>query len=154
LQKFIEVEGVERSEQALRDAVREQARKLDEKTRARAEAEAGLDRFWTEEGMPGAPEQTALDWAAAQSAANLDETRARVAGLGKLINRLDAAAQARDGLSRAEADASQKNARVAEAKRDADTAAGVGATEVMRLIELLRDARGYLEASPGPAGPI
>jgi ABC-type Mn2+/Zn2+ transport system ATPase subunit len=151
LQKFIEVEGVERSEQALRDAVRDQARTLDEKTRAKVEAEVELERFWTNEGMPGAPEQSALDWAAAQSAANLDETLARIASLGKLINRLDAAAQARDNLSRAEADASQKNARVAEAKRAADTAAGIGATEAMQLIELLRDARGYLDASPDQA---
>ncbi|MGH9751344.1 MAG: AAA family ATPase [Blastocatellia bacterium] len=149
LQKFIEVEGVEASEQALRDAVRDQSRTLDEKTRAKVEAEVELERFWMDEGTPGAPEQSALDWAAAQSAADLDETRARLERLQDLIDRLDAAAQARDSLSRSEADALRKNVQVAEAKRAADAAAGVGATEAMRLIELLRDARVYLDASPG-----
>src|SRR5262245_60117982 len=151
LQKFIEVEGVEASEQALRDAVRDQTRRLDEKTRAKVEAEAGLERFWIDEGMPGAPEQSALDWAAAQSSVNLDETRARVERLRKLIDRLDAAAQARDSLSRSEADALHKNAQVVEAKRAADAAAGIGATEAMRLIELLRDARSYIDALSGPS---
>src|SRR5262249_57957253 len=105
LQKFIEVEGVEASEQALRDAARDQARTLDEKTRAKVEAEVGLERFWVDEGMPGAPDQNALDWAAAQRAADLDETRARIERLRKLIDRLDAAAQARGSLNRAEDDA-------------------------------------------------
>lgn len=148
LQKFIEVEGVEASEQALRDAVRDQARTLDEKTRAKVEAEVELERFWMDEGMPGAPDQSALDWAATQSAANLDETRERLERLRRLIDRLDTAAQARDSLSRSEADAMRKNAQVVEAKRTADAAAGIGATEAMQLIELLRDARGYLDAAP------
>ncbi len=151
LQKFIEVEGVEASEQSLRDAVRDQARTLDEKTRAKVEAEVELERFWMDEGMPGAPEQSALDWAAAQSAADQDETRARLERLQNLIDRLDAAAQVRDSLGRSEADALRKNAQVAEAKRAADAAGGVGATEAMRLIELLRDARGHLDAAPNQA---
>ncbi|HKQ72919.1 MAG TPA: AAA family ATPase [Blastocatellia bacterium] len=158
LQKFIEVEGVEASEQSLRDAVRDQGRTLDEKTRARVEAEAELERFWMDEGRPGSPEQNSLDWAAAQSAADLGEIRARLDRLQNLIDRLDAAAQARDSLSRAETDASQKNAQVAEARRAADAAAGIGATEAMRLIELLRDARGYLDSTPvapdGAACPV
>jgi energy-coupling factor transporter ATP-binding protein EcfA2 len=148
LQKFIEVEGVEASEQSLRDAVRDQARTLDEKSRAKVEAEVELEQFWMEEGMPGAPEQNALGWAAAQSAADLDETRARLERLQDLIDRLDAAAQARDNLRRADADAARSQAEVTEAQRAADAAAGVGATEAMQLIELLRDARGYLDASP------
>jgi recombinational DNA repair ATPase RecF len=151
LQKFIEVEGVEASEQSLRDAVRDQARTLDEKTRAKVEAEVELERFWVDEGMPGAPEQSALDWAAAQSAADLDETRERLQQLQNLIDRLDAAAQVRDSLSRSEADALQKNAQVAEARRAAAAAAGVGATKAMQLIELLRDARGYLDVTPDQA---
>src|SRR5215813_10857450 len=79
LQKFIEVEGVEASEQSLRDAARDAARTLDEKSRAKVESEIELERFWVDEGMPGAPEQNALGWAAAQSAADPDETRARLA---------------------------------------------------------------------------
>jgi recombinational DNA repair ATPase RecF len=152
LQKFIEVEGVEASEQTLRDAVRDQRRTLDEKTRAKVEAEVELERFWMDEGMPGSPEQNSLDWAAAQSAADLDEIRARLEKLRHLIDRLDAASQARDSLSRAEADASQKNTQVAEAGLAADAAAGIGATEAMQLIELLRDARGYLDVSPEAPG--
>lgn len=151
LQKFIEVEGVEASEQSLRDAVRDQARTLDEKSRAKVEAEVELERFWMEEGMPGAPEQNAIAWAAAQSAADLDETRARLERLQNLIDRLDAAAQTRDSLRRAEADAARSQAQVAEAERAASAAAGIGAPEAMRLIELLRDTRGYLEASPDQA---
>jgi len=149
LQKFIEVEGMEASEQALRDAARDQGRRLDEKTRSRVEAEIELERFWTNEGMPGSPEQNSLDWAASRSVADLNEIRARLERLQNLIDRLDAAAQLRDSLGRAEADASQKNTQAAEARRAAD-AAGAGAPEAMRLIELLRDARGYIDASPGP----
>jgi recombinational DNA repair ATPase RecF len=154
LQKFIDVEGVERSEQALRDAVREQARTLDEKTRAKVEAEVELERFWMDEGAPGAPEQTALGWAAAQSSADPDETRARLERLRNLIDRLDATAQARDSLGRAEAEAVRSQAQVAEAERAANAAAGIGAPEAIQLIELLRDARAYLEIAPGSSEEV
>ncbi len=151
LQKFIDVEAVEQSEQALRDAVRDQSRTLDEKSRAKVEAETELEQFWMDEGMPGAPEQNALAWAAEQSAADPVETRAKLERLRNLIDRLDQAAQARDSLGRAEADAAREDAEVAEARRAADAAAGIGATEAMQLIELLRDARSYLDASPDQA---
>src|SRR5262249_49026303 len=85
-------------------------------------------------------------WAADQAAADPDETRARLARLRELIDLLDSAAQARDSLRRAEADAAQKKTQVVEAERAA--AAGVGAAEAMQLIEWLRDTRDYLEISP------
>jgi recombinational DNA repair ATPase RecF len=151
LQKFIDVEGVERSEQALRDAVRDQARTLDEKSRAKVEAETELEQFWIEEGKPGAPAQTALQWAEAQSAADPDETRARLGSLQKLIGAIDQAAASRDSLRRAETAAAEKKAQVVEAQRAADAAAGLGAGEAMQLIEILRDARSFLDASPDAA---
>jgi DNA repair exonuclease SbcCD ATPase subunit len=151
LQKFIDVEAVEASEQSLRDALRDQARTLDEKTRAKVEAETELETFWMEEGMPGAPGQKGLDWAAAQSAADLDETRARLDRLQTLIDRLDAATQARESFRRAETGVAERLAEVAEAQKAADAAAGIGAAEAMQLIAVLRDARGYLEASSGVA---
>ncbi|MGH9839437.1 MAG: AAA family ATPase [Blastocatellia bacterium] len=151
LQKFIDVEAVEASEQALRDALRDQARTFDEKTRAKVEAEAELETFWMEEGMPGAPGQKALDWAAARSAADQDETRARLERLQALLDRLDAASQARESFRRAETDAAGRLAEVAEARHAVDTAVGIGAAEAMQLIAVLRDARGYLDASPGAA---
>jgi hypothetical protein len=149
LQRFIDVEGVEASEQALRDAVRDQARTLDEKSRAKVEAETELEQFWMEEGSPGAPQQNALAWAAEASAADPGETRARLERLQDLIDRLDQATQVRDSLRRAETDVAQKKAQVAEAESAAGAAAGVGATEALQLIALLRDARGYLAQSPG-----
>ncbi|MGE0128639.1 MAG: AAA family ATPase [Blastocatellales bacterium] len=148
LQKFIEVEGVERSEQALRDAFNAAKQTVNEKSEAKIKAEMELERFWTDEGMPGAPEQNALAWAAAQSGADIDETRARLERLRDLIDKLDRAAQAREVLRRADADAAQKIAQVVEAERAAESAASAGAAEAMRMIELLRDARGYLAASP------
>src|SRR5262249_19828907 len=150
LQKFIDVEGVEKSEQGLRDAVRDQARTLDEKSRAKVEAEVELEQFWMEEGKPGAPDQNSLQWAAAQSAADLDETRARLEGLQNLIDRLDAATQAHESFRRAETDAAQRLVEVDEARRAADAAA-IGASEAMQLIAVLRDARGFLGASPDTA---
>ncbi|MCI0662725.1 MAG: AAA family ATPase [Acidobacteria bacterium] len=148
LQKFIDVEGVERSEQALRVALREQARKIDEKSRAKLEAEKELAQFWMEEGMPGAPELNALAWAAAQSEADLGETRARLGQLQNLINLLDRAAQSRETFRRAEAEASEKAAHVVTAQSAASNAAGVAATEALQLIAVLRDARDYLVRSP------
>ncbi|MCI0336108.1 MAG: AAA family ATPase [Acidobacteria bacterium] len=148
LQKFIEVDGVEQSEQGLRDAVRVAARTLDDRLRAKVEAESGLDQFWTEEGNPGAPQQNAMNWAAQQVAADVDETRARLERLQNLIGRIDVAAQALNSFHRAEADAAQKSGEVAEMQRDADAAAGIGVADALQLIELLRDARGYFEALP------
>ncbi len=148
LQKFIEVEGVERSEQALRDAFNTAKHTVNEKSEAKIKAEMELERFWADEGKPGAPEQNALAWAASQLAADLGETRARLERLQNLIEKLDRAAQARDSLRLAEADAAQKSEQVVEAERAVESAASVGVAEAMRLIELLRDARGYLDASP------
>src|SRR5262249_21902517 len=140
----------EKSEQGLRDAVRDQARTLDEKSRAKVEAEVELEQFWMEEGKPGAPDQNSLQWAAAQSAADLDETRGRLEGLRNLIDRLDAATQAHESFRRAETDAAQRLVEVDEARRAADAAA-IGASEAMQLIAVLRDARGFLGASPDTA---
>ena len=148
LQKFIDVEGVEQSEQSLRVALREQARTIDERSRAKIEAERELAQFWIEEGMPGAPELNALGWAAAQSGADLGETRARLGQLQNLINLLDRAAQSRETFSRAEAEASEKAAYVLAAQNAASSAAGLAATEALQLIAVLRDARDYLVRSP------
>ncbi|MGH8310568.1 MAG: AAA family ATPase, partial [Steroidobacteraceae bacterium] len=132
------------------DAVRDQARTLDEKSRSKVEAEVELEQFWMEEGTPGAPEQNAIAWAEAQSAADPDETRARLERLQNLIDRADEAAQSRDSLRRAETDVALSKTRVAEAESAAGAAAGVSANEALQLVALLRDARGYLAESPGP----
>ncbi len=155
LQNFIDVEAVEHSEQALRDAVREQARTLDEKSRAKIEAERELEKFWIDEGSPGAPDQDARNWAEARTSVDLDEARAEREGSNKLIGLIDRAAQAQDSFRRAETDALQKKARVAEAQRDLSISSGAGAPDALRLVELLRDARGYLTTSPdAPACPV
>ena len=149
LQKFIEVEAIEQSEQALRDALREQARTLDEKSRTKVEAETELERFWMEEGMPGAqeqPAQNALAWAAQKAAADLDGTRAELERLQTLLDRLDVATQARKSFHRAEAEAMQKEAEVVEAQRHADEGAGIDARNALQLIAVLRDARSCLDA--------
>jgi recombinational DNA repair ATPase RecF len=147
LQKFIDVGGVERSEQYLRDALREQARTLDEKTRTRVEAEAELEQFWIEEGKPGAPEMSALGWAAARSAADQLETRARLAQLQNLIDLLDRATQSHESFHRTEAEAAEKETQVLAAQNAAIAAAGLVSTEAWQLIAVLRDTRNYLARS-------
>ncbi|MEP7343596.1 MAG: AAA family ATPase [Acidobacteriota bacterium] len=151
LQKFIEVEAIEQSEQALRDALREQGRTLDEKSRTKVEAETELQRFWMEEGMPGAPEQSALAWAAQQAAADLDDTRAELERLQTILDRLDAAALARESFHRAEAEVVRKGNEVVEAERHADEAAGVDARDALQLIAVLRDARNYFAVTDDQA---
>jgi wobble nucleotide-excising tRNase len=104
-----------------------------------------------EEGMPGAPEQNALTWAAQQAAADLDDTRAELERLQTILDRLDAAALARESFHRAEAEAALKRAEVAEAQHHADEAAGVGARDALQLIAVLRDARSYFASTDDQA---
>jgi recombinational DNA repair ATPase RecF len=151
LQKFIDVGGIEQSEQALRDALREQARMLDEKSRAKVEAETALEHFWVEEGMPGAPELSALEWAAARSAADQRETRARLGQLQNLIDLLDRAAQARETFHRAAAEAAEKETRVEEARSAANAAAHRVSSEGLQLIAVLRETRNFLARTPDVA---
>jgi hypothetical protein len=64
LKSFITVPGIEKSENALRDACRTVERSLDDAVRACTQAKTELDKFWTAEGKPG---KGSLQWAQAEA---------------------------------------------------------------------------------------
>ena len=70
LKAFITVPGIEKSENALRDAHRNIKTEVDETVRAYTQAKAELDKFWTAEGKPG---KDPLQWAQAEANKNVAE---------------------------------------------------------------------------------
>jgi len=79
LKAFITVPGIEKSENALRDAHRNIKADVGETVRAYTQARAELDKFWAAEGKPG---KDPLQWAQA-------EARKKVAELESVIDSID-----------------------------------------------------------------
>jgi len=143
LQSFIDVEGVERSEQALRDALNEAKRTFDEKTNALTAAEAELERLWEAEGAPG---DSTIGWAEEKAAISPARATAAVKQLQTIIERLDEAVRSRTAHQQDVAAALQKQTALLAIRSEVAAAEGLSASESIELLNLLSDAKTYLAA--------
>jgi hypothetical protein len=145
LRRFIEVDGVEQCETALGNAARTAESELNQESRRKIDAEDDLRRLWIEEGSPGAPEGSAMDWAAGLADADTDALKRTADEIDALLTRLDAL----QGASKALGDARDGYQRAFEAAQKADTEADAferaGAGDQIRLVELLKKAQECLD---------
>ena len=152
LQSFIDVEGVERSEQALRDALNEAKRTFDEKTKALTAAAAELKELWEAEGAPG---DSAMVWAKTKTSVPPERAAAAAKQLQTVVQRLDEAIRSRTTHQQDLADAMRKESSLLAMRNEAASAQGLNARESLELLDLLSEAKSYLVATPDlPSCPL
>lgn len=144
LRSFIDVENVERSEDALREVVRDVRRDYDESVRQQAEAESQLLRVWDAEGRPG-PSQ--IEWARDVAQQDITQLAAVAASLRELDNDIRRTDAALNSFQLASQVVAERERAVEAAQRDAQTVAGGATDRELKLASILTDVREYL--SPG-----
>jgi len=86
LKAFIEVPGMEKCESALREAVKNTEKKLEEATRAVEQSERDLQLLWEAEGKPG---KTALSWAKSETAKDISDLNTSLTNITATILSLE-----------------------------------------------------------------
>lgn len=147
LKSFITVPGIEKSENALREAHRNTKDRIDEAVRAYTQANAELDKFWDAEGKPG---KNALQWAFAEAKTNvadfestiqsIDTISTHFIGVDTSLTSLDSALDELLAARTEHISAQQEQQKVETAQPKTDTA----------LLKILQDAKLFVSGrKPG-----
>lgn len=155
LRRFIDVRGVERSEQALRDACNTAGRILEEETRRAEVANDALRELWVAEGRPGSPGCTHLEWAEEKARSDTAMIQRRVSELDGLLRCLDAASRASDSASSAAAETRRCAEVIGRLDHELADAGGPDVEGHVRLVALLRQtAQCLMSPAPVDACPV
>lgn len=146
LRHFIDVEGVEKSEMALQKAANAAKARHEEAVRRRREVEEELTELWTREGCPGAPGQTAVQWAKEKAGADTSALQEEIARLRTLNECFTAAGAAAAELDNAEAEQRLKEGERGKVEEEIERAPEPAPRAGIELIQLLRQAQSYLQA--------
>ena len=144
LARFIDVAGVEASEQALKDAIRDAYASAESESRSRQEADGALRTLWKAEGAPGQSSGSYLDWAAEKSAADttvLQDVAKQLEGLLKCIART---VSALDAASKAHIYKKEMVSERQIALDYADAMQGISGLASIGLSELLEEVNRYI----------
>ena len=142
IEHFIDVGGVETSENALKSACDETRKRSASTSRLQVEAEDALHDLWHAETDEAARGNDATGWAAAKAGADITALTQEVAALGARLNALENVKAAQEAFSNAqirENEAATEMGNAQAALVDAATDIGDGA-----LVELLQSARDWL----------
>lgn len=141
LKRFIAVPGIEKSENALREAVKTTEASYNEVVRAIGQAEESLNKLWEAEGKSG---KTAIHWAEVETKKDMSQLQAIVDEVGEIadamqgletaLTSLEAAATAQRIAEKtySDAEANQKQAEEKQAEQNS------------KLVYLLKDAKTYI----------
>lgn len=148
LQSFISVPNIEKSEQALRDAIKTVEQDLNEAARATQQAREALEKFWQDEGRPG-PDP--LQWARDRAEGDPARLQAQVTELTGILEALHTSCDAKEALDEAykeRRDLEQKYSAVNEALMKMQER---GNENESSLIHLLQEVQRFLQEKPTPA---
>lgn len=147
LAKFIDVQGVETSENALATAVTTLNASLETAIQRKQQSDDALADLWAAEGKPGT---TAAGWGRQKSKQDVVQLRATVTLLDQVLG-LVATANSQDVLYRTAVSNMQAAKQAVDAVKDEITAQpGLDATQAVQLIGMLEGARGILDLPGQP----
>jgi DNA repair exonuclease SbcCD ATPase subunit len=142
LKTFIAVPKIEKSEEALREAVRTTEDGLNESTRALTQAKEGLDELWAKEGKPNTD---ALTWAKAEAAKDITQLQTNVEEIEKIDRAFSAAKSALSSLDGALAEQKKLLEVLADAEQKQKEAEAGQTQQNADLLKLLQEATAYIE---------
>lgn len=145
LRSFIEISGIEQSENTLRQKLTEIERDITTAASDKARMTAQLDNLWNTEGRPG-HSQAALAWAEEKIALG-------IGGLKDHLDRLKAATAAITEVATAKANLNKRNEALNDANKELSSveqqiaaAPSIDSATAIQLLESLEKAKTYVEA--------
>ena len=151
LKAFITVPGIEKSENALREAQRTVKTEVDEAVRSYTQAKTELEKYWEAEGQP---EKDALQWARAEAEKDIQELQSTIDAIDTITAQFNEAESAARSLNNAEealsnAQIAQESAQQEQDKVEAEQPKVDGA-----LLRLLQDAKSFIAAKKPGECPV
>lgn len=147
IRRFVDVDGVEASEAALRQLVRELQASRELAVARVHEHQDTLRQFWEDGGRPG---RDPFSWAEAESQRDPGAFDAEVGALDGLSAAYSRLADYPEQLRTAESELADLRRLRAEAERALNERLAVAATDAAEMVEILRSARSYLAEHPAP----
>jgi energy-coupling factor transporter ATP-binding protein EcfA2 len=147
LRHFIDVDKVERSENALRDATSDVKSDLNAEVKRRTEAEAQLQKVWEAEGKPG---NNSLAWAeevSSQETAKLDEEAKRIRIAQQAIIKAESVLSEFQGSSAA---ALERDTEAQKVEQEITSLPGIETQQAMSLTGILKQVDQYLQVGTHP----
>jgi energy-coupling factor transporter ATP-binding protein EcfA2 len=143
LKTFISVPGIEKSENALREAAHSAKASFDEAVRAYTQANDALAGLWAAEGRPG---KSALGWAEAEAAKDLSVLENGVKAIAGILTGFGDTETAVASLDRALTALSTATAAQIKAEEEQTRVETKQTQQNVALLRLLQDARYYVAA--------
>lgn len=151
LKAFITVPGIEKSENALRDAHRIVKADVEEAVRSYTQAREELDRYWAAEGKPG---KDALQWAQTEAKKNVTELESVIDSIDTITEHFRDAESSVISLDHA-AEASAKAKSAHEIARQEQQKVEAEQPKVdAPLLKLLQDAKSFIAGNKPGECPI
>jgi hypothetical protein len=152
LKAFITVPGIERSENALREATKDIKRNYDEATRAAAQANTALEELWESEAKP---DKSALDWAATEANKDVAALEGTIKSISAIETAFQSVEETLSALDRSITELSSAHTALVRAEEAQKAAESKQSLQNTQLLKLLQDARAYIAArKPIPCCPI
>lgn len=141
LRRFVDVDGVEQSEQYLRDCVRETNDELTSVYRQLEDAQNELEKLWKDEGSPG---DSWLRWAHDKSQVDISETKTLAAYLTSVIDSINNAIGSKDRFDTSFSDYQGKFNNLKVVEEEIKSSPGLSAEEAIKLLNILQQTQTYI----------
>jgi len=147
LRRFVDVDGVEQSEQYLRDCVRETDAELTSVYRQLEDAQNELEKLWKDEGSPG---DSWLRWAHDKSQVDISETKTLAAYLTSVIDSINNAIGSKDRFDTSFSDYQGKCNNLKVVEEEIKSSPGLSAEEAIKLLNILQQTQTYISETKEP----
>jgi energy-coupling factor transporter ATP-binding protein EcfA2 len=138
---FISVPGVEKSENSLREAVRDLQNSYNESVRSYTQADAALEQLWVSEGKPGS---TSLDWGTEEASKDLSALDTNISAVADISKAFERAEGALGRLDQSSTDLAASRAKETEVEEELAKVEAQQLQGDATLVRLLEDARTYI----------
>jgi len=141
LRRFVDVDGVEQSEQYLRDCVRESNNELSLVSSKLADAQKGLEKLWKAEKSPGV---NSLKWAQEKSQVDISDIETLAGYLKSLSDSINTAIGSKDRFDTSWSDYLGKCADLKTVEKEIESSPGLSAEEAIKLVNILHQTQTYI----------
>lgn len=147
LRRFVDVDGVEQSEQYLRDCIRETNDEFTSLYRQVSDAKMELDKLWKDEGSPG---DSWIKWAHEKSQVDISETKKLATYLTSVIDSINTAIGSKDRFDTSFSDYQSKFANLKAVEEEIKSSPGLSAEEAINLLNILQQTQTYISETKEP----
>jgi energy-coupling factor transporter ATP-binding protein EcfA2 len=148
ISRFVDVSGVEESEAALRELMRNKATEYNTASTRVSENRGEIERFWSQAGCP---DSNAIDWAGLEVQKDRSHLDARKAAIDRLIKAWDDVAAHPQKVKQVVAQLKAAEAEQQQAEKDLNDIKDSVASDYLAVLDLLRAAQTHFLKNPNPS---